>query len=363
MLVIDDWEDLAGHWFRARPPAATGVVRVSMSRLPAPVVRPPGKGQGRKPKGTQRGRRNPERMLDGVAVDLGEMGAPLVSTDDLLDALGGQLPAVARLLENGRSVLIAARYLRSGASGLIGFWLTKSGDRFTRGCIPIAEVRRSQRRRAGWHAELIADRTVSIVGVGSIGSYVADMLHRSGVRHIRVHDWDTLQPGNLVRHSSSPAFVGSSKTDAVRDTAAERDPLWPMRSDGMVRSLSDAISLMEEQDLVIDCTGDRLTWQFFQAAAEVSQRRFLHVAVEGHGQFGRVDICPPFHAAAPLRPNSVQGIELNEREGGCGDPISPTPPTAVVETAAMGARIAVRMLANEPVPAAGECRPLFPVVP
>lgn len=114
---------------------------------------------------------------------------------------------------------------------------------------------------------------------------------------------------------------------------------------------------------MVDCTGDRLTWQLLLAASRLTGRRFLRVAVEGHGQYARVDVCPPFDGFDNLPSDGVRGMTLSEREGGCGDPISPTPPIAVIETAAIGARTAIRMLAGEPVPPAGERRELFPVVP
>ena len=202
-----------------------------------------------------------------------------------------------------------------------------------------------------------------MIGAGSIGSYLADLLHRSGVRDLVVHDSDHLLPGNLVRHAASADFVGAPKTEAIRDTAARRDPSWPIQTEGALAGLDKAVQLLRERDLVVDCTGDRLIWQLMLAAADIAGVSFLHVMVEGHGQFGRVDICPPLDGCEPLSPNQVLPVLLTEREGGCCDPVSPTPPTAVIETAAMGARFAVRMLAGEAVPPAGESRELFLVIP
>lgn len=354
LLVIEDWTSVAGHWFRAKQPRDTGLIEVLPGQRPAPPT--PHKSRPRKP-------RRADQYLNGLAVDLGEMTAPLVTTDELIDAMGPNTARVGELLDAGKHVLIAARYTRSGSQGLIGFWLAQVENGLTRESFRVVERSPAQHRRAGWHAATIQDKKVSVVGAGSVGSYVADLLHRSGIRDLRVHDWDVLLPGNLVRHAGSPVFVGASKTMAVRETAKERDPTRPMETSQSISNLAAAVALLEDRDLVVDCTGDRLTWQMMLAAAEIVGVSFLHVAVEGHGQFGRVDVCPPIGGADPLPPNVLRPVALREREGGCGDPISPTPPTAVVETAAMGARFAIRMLAGEHVSPAGECRELFAVIP
>lgn len=361
VLVIEDWNQIAGHWFRTTLPNDRGLITLRVPRLPpppAPRLPRPGKHQ----RGKKRKVRT-EPFVHGIAVDLGEMTTPLVDTDELLKALKGNGPRVLDMLQAGNPVLVAARYTRFATQGLIGFWLEIQGDGLDRRCLPVAERGPAQQRRAGWHAGAIQDKKVSVIGAGSVGSYLADILHRSGVRDLRVHDWDILMPGNLVRHAASPSFVGAAKTTAVRDTAAQRSPTSRIQTAASIRRLDEAVTLLTERDLVVDCTGDRLTWQLLLAAADIVGVSFLHVAVVGHGQFGRVDVCPPLNGSAPLPPDELGKVAPTEREGGCGDPISPTPPSAVVETAAMGARFAIRMLACEPFAPAGESRELFPVVP
>jgi len=357
ILIIDRWADLADHWFRATMPTDTGLMELKGY----PRRTPPATSSVRSRR-RRRGRGRPDRFVNGIAVDLGEMTHPLIPTDDLLDALGVQTPTVGGLLTAGRPVLVAARYSRAGVHGLMGFWLEPQGDGVIRGCLPVVEREASQHRRAGWHASSIADRTVTVIGAGSIGSYVADLLHRSGVHDLHVHDSDLLLPGNLVRHAASAAQVGAMKADAVRDTAAQRDPSWPITARPRINSLAEAVELLRDRDLVVDCTGDRRIWHLMRAAADIAGKSFVHVAVMGHGQYGRVDICPPLDGAEPLDEDPVVGVALTEWEGGCGDPVSPTPPIAVLETAAMGARFALRMLAGEQVPPAGESRALFPDV-
>lgn len=359
VLAIEDWNQIAGHWFTASQPSDRGVIALRAVSLPPPPD--PRPHRSRKARRGKVRKARTERVVNGIAVDLGEMTTPLVSTDALVEALDGHGPRVLDLLQAGRPVLVAARYTRSATQGLIGFWLELKGDGLDRRCLPVAERRSGQQRRAGWQAGAIEDKRVSVIGAGSVGSYLADILDRSGIRDLRVHDWDVLMPGNLVRHAASPMFVGAGKTTAVRDTATGRNPLSRIETAASVQGLDAAVALLRERDLVVDCTGDRLTWQLLLAAADLVGVSFLHVAVVGHGQFGRVDVCPPLDGSAPLPEDEIGQVVEGEWEGGCGDPVSPTPPSAVVETAAMGARFAIRMLASEAVAPAGESRELFRV--
>ncbi|GAA2983318.1 molybdopterin/thiamine biosynthesis adenylyltransferase [Microbacterium terrae] len=361
MLVIDDWDQIAGGWFQATPPDQNGLMSVTGAQLLEPPMPAPPRNKKKRRSGTVRQSR-PNKFLNGIAIDLGSVTKPFVFTEQIAEEAGVNGPLIVAMLEAGRPVLFAARYTRDEAVGFIGFWFELNKDGGIRRCFPVAERRHAQQRRTGWHAAALADRKVSVVGAGSIGSHLADLLHRSGVTDLTVHDFDTLLPGNLTRHAASPAFIGAPKTTAVKETASLRTPDHPIKIASSVRGLSDAVQLLRDQDLVIDCTGDRLTWQLLLAAADVTERSFLHVAVIGHGQVGRVDICPPLEGADPVPASIVQPLEVMAWEAGCGDPVSPTPPSAVAETAAMGARFAIRMLAGEPVPPSGESRELFPVI-
>jgi hypothetical protein len=356
LLVLHDWSELGEYWFQATMPNEYGRIDVVSGRRlgPQPAARTTSKRH-------KRARRL--RHLDCVGVDLGEMTGPLVDTASLLDAMGPRRGAAQATLLAGRPVLAVCRYTRLGAVGLIGFWSSMVNDKVLSGYFEVAETSAAQRRRAGWHAATLADRTITVLGAGSVGSYLADLLHRSGVVSLTICDTDTLKPGNLVRHVAPSRYVSADKTEAVRAITSDRDPARLIETAGRIETLGEAVALLRDRDLVIDCTGDRLTWRLLLAASRIADRRFLHVAGEGHGQFGRVDVCPPFHGADPLPADDLEPMILTEREGGCGDPISPTPPIAAFETAAMGARLAVRMLAGEDIPSAGERRQLFPINP
>ncbi|WP_226347253.1 ThiF family adenylyltransferase [Agilicoccus flavus] len=350
-LLIDHWDDIAGGWFRASQPGSGGVMQLQVVKTSPPPASLP-TSTGRRP----RKKHKADRYLNGVAVELGALRGPVFSVGDVVDACHDHAQTIGRFLECGRPLLVAGRYARGGGRGLIGFWLERDAPlmHFT-----LAERADSQRRRAGWHASALREHSVAIIGAGSVGSYVTELLDRSGVGDISLHDRDMLLPGNLVRHAATPTFAGKLKTTAVRNSALLRDPKSPIAEEGPLTTLAEAVELLNSRDLVVDCTGSSIVWQMLQQAAKLTNRRFLHVAVVGHGQYGRVDVCPPLGDADPLPQDALHGSFQGEFETGCGDPVSPTPPTAVLETASMGARFAIKMLGGEDIPPAGESRALF----
>lgn len=352
LIVIDRWTSVANHWFTASRPDERGCIHVQTATPPPP-----------KPRTKSKGKPLSSHQLLGLAIELGEISAPFFTIHELFSELGSDAHRVEQYLAAGRDVVVAARYQRCGHTGFTGFWLWQD-DRTNRyGHVAVVEEESSQRLRAGWHAGTITDRTVSVVGAGSLGSYVADILARSGVRHLVVHDDDRLLPGNLVRHATAEAPIGENKAVAVATVLNARTHDHTADARPAVRTLEDAMALLGEQDLLIDCTGDRLTFQLFEEAARLTGQRFLHVAVVGHGQYARIDICPPLAGADPIPAETTEPTGPLDFEGGCGDPISPTPPAAVVETAAIGARLAIQLLTGEAVAPAGESRHLFAAMP
>jgi hypothetical protein len=90
--------------------------------------------------------------------------------------------------------------------------------------------------------------------------------------------------------------------------------------------------------------------------------RVLSAALQNDGETYRIDVLPPLDEAAMLPQSAIyvhrQAPELFE--AGCGSPVSPTPPHAVIEAAAATVRHAIVLLVNRPLHPAGETRNLQP---
>lgn len=72
--------------------------------------------------------------------------------------------------------------------------------------------------------ELLAQKRVAVLGLGSGGGFVALSLAMSGVKHFVLVDDDVLEPANLVRHVADDRYLGMAKADAVADLIRHRNP-------------------------------------------------------------------------------------------------------------------------------------------
>lgn len=71
-------------------------------------------------------------------------------------------------------------------------------------------------RQSAMVSPLIGDISVAIVGVGGIGSNVADTLTRIGVQHFTLYDGDIVGEENVYPGAFVLSDVGLPKTDAIR---------------------------------------------------------------------------------------------------------------------------------------------------
>ncbi len=163
------------------------------------------------------------RTRDGFAIRLpDELDVPFEASYAFLNTLLTALqytPALGRMAASDAEmpVLIVHR----GAARLYSVAHGK-GDRDVYAYRTIIAPSNEQRLSAE-HAGL-ADRTVAIVGCGSVGSKVAAALTRAGVGTLVLVDGDLLLPGNLVRNELDWREVGLNKPDALAARLRDINP-------------------------------------------------------------------------------------------------------------------------------------------
>ncbi|MCS5480615.1 ThiF family adenylyltransferase [Corynebacterium sp. YIM 101645] len=254
------------------------------------------------------------------------------------------------------------KYERGGLEAVLTLraWATKSG------AITLAKVesashsREALSLRAGPRTTELSNSRLVVIGAGAIGSFLCDQLARSGVGEITIYDPDEVRPGNLVRHLTSAEMVGKAKPHAVREVITSR----PFNISTIIVKNEPAptprevLRLFVNADLVIDASAAGGTTALLAKAAEASGHHLLTVCLQEDGQVVRVDVVPPLEG--PALPPTQLGPLSDRRdlkfEAGCGDPVSMTPPFAVLEAASLAARCAIGMLLNEPVCKAGIVR-------
>jgi len=317
-------------------------------------------GSGTRP--TKASKRNKDRY--GYVADLGEIDVPPRSWQDVAARIAPDVDLDRRIRNHLVDIvmLIYRRGIHDGAI-VLEVWPTTDGDIAVRRLRASADTTAARTARAGLVAPLLHDARVAIVGVGALGSFTADMLVRAGVRHLMLVDHDIVMPGNLIRHLVGPEMVGLPKVTAVKRHLAARHGV---AGDGIevfdaaVSSGDVAMELLTSNDLVVDTSADFATTALLHVAARSARRRILSASVQNDGATYRVDLLPPLEGASPLPSSSIDvGQHLPAVfEAGCGSPISPTPPHAVVEASSATVRHIIGLLIGRPVDPSGEVRNL-----
>lgn len=302
----------------------------------------------------------------GYVADLGDIDGPPRSWDDVAARIEPNVNLERRIREHSISILVLI-YNRGEHEGAIVLevWPTMTGGIAVRRLLAGADTAAAKSARSGPRAPDLNSRRVAVIGVGALGSFIADMLIRSGVRNLTLVDGDIVMPGNLVRHLVGPESVALPKATAVKNHLMKAHDLEPSQIEVQTEAVTagdTAIELLRGHDLVINATADFSITALFRKAAEALNTNLLSTALKNDGNTYRIDVLPPLGGASSIPDSTWSPARpgLSFFEAGCGSPISPTPPHAVIEAAAATVRHAVGLLLDDPVHPAGEVRNLMP---
>lgn len=303
----------------------------------------------------------------GYVVELADVATPPRSWDDLETRLPEEL-SIGRKIRDGSISIVMVTYHRGDSLGALALDVSVDVERsITARALTSASTSADTRNlRAGLLAPSLSDRKIAIVGLGAIGSFIADALVRSGLRNLTLIDPDRILPGNLVRHLVGPSCVGLTKVEAVRRYLVERNDDRNLAVDTVVQRVdngADAYDLIDSHDLVINASADFSTTALLRVAAASQGQHVLSVALVDHGATFRIDVLPPLsdvEATPVLDTPSLQEDVAELFEPGCGSPISPAPPHAVMESASAAVRHAIGILSGRPLDDAGETRNVAP---
>src|ERR1700761_5435157 len=102
---------------------------------------------------------------------------------------------------------------------------------------------------------LLAKSRVLIVGLGGLGSPVMQYLAGAGVGFLSLIDADVLDPSNLHRQPIyALADVGRPKTDLARDAILAINPTVRVETHAMRFDAGNALALIANHDVVVDCS-------------------------------------------------------------------------------------------------------------
>jgi proteasome lid subunit RPN8/RPN11 len=208
--------------------------------------------------------------------------------------------------------------------------------------------------RAGPDAQLIQEKRIAIIGNGAIGSFVADLLARSGIKVQRPYDYDLLWPANLIRHAAPPGTpAGMPKTWTLKENL-EQYPWVQIEipsGDGMVWTVDRIKTIVESNDLTIDATGHSGVAELVARVAHSSKKPFISVALFRGGSVARVRrqaleedapiVQRPHFGGYPEIPPLDEEAEYVGTETGCLAQVHNAPPTSVVHAAVLAVEVAL----------------------
>ncbi len=138
----------------------------------------------------------------------------------------------------------------------------------------------------------LAINRVLVVGCGGLGGMVIECLARIGVGHLRVVDGDLFEASNLNRQLlSSTMNLGRPKTLAAKQRVMAVNPLVEVDAVQANLTAENALELLADCDVAVDCLDNIPTRLFLQQAAKTAGVPLVHGAVAGW--VGRVCVIQP----------------------------------------------------------------------
>jgi molybdopterin/thiamine biosynthesis adenylyltransferase len=222
----------------------------------------------------------------------------------------------------------------------------------------------------------LSEKKVVVLGVGALGSEIADLLARAGIGRLMLIDSDTVAAGNTIRHALHLGHVGYSKAQALRVELSRTNPFsdigsldWRFGNStaGPITNVEDAAHYRENDelvakqltsaDLIVEASTVTSTGYLVSQVADRAGIPVVHAAVsvgawggrlllQRHGSSGCLE-CLARHQEdgdGLVPPWAMNRDENPVVEKGCGQTTFTGPGFELASTASAGARIVVQAL-------------------
>lgn len=177
---------------------------------------------------------------------------------------------------------------------------------------------------------------VVIIGLGAIGSAVAEMLVRGGIENVVLIDGDNVEAGNLPRHTLTLSEEGMNKASAVADRLNRVSP--HSRVDAITSNLSPrgprCRIAIEQADIVVDCTANQEVLAELHSFSWKETTTFVSVSIGINAERIYIYVAPGWSFSATQFKNLLDplvqqdydahpGFELPQEDAGCWHPHFP----------------------------------------
>jgi len=212
--------------------------------------------------------------------------------------------------------------------------------------------------------ERLRDARVVLIGCGSLGSMIAEILVRKGLRRLTLMDGETFAVGNARRHLLTLDEIGAWKAQALAerlnavslfaDVGAITTALrWPI----------DETAPLVNHDIIVDCTAEDDVVHSLSALPSDKKKRFYSFAMRTYASAllaftcdgASIDAESFFNAVSRLEPDVVED-DISIRDAGCQNPAFPASWDRIVVLASHAVRFMELQADAEPA------RPVFETI-
>lgn len=237
-----------------------------------------------------------------------------------------------------------------------------AGEKFIeKSIVPLVGYRLDERyisQRNIPNMKTLTGKRIAIVGCGTIGGYLADMLAKAGAGtgggQLSLIDPDNLHTQNLGRHVLGFKYLAQNKAQSLAHYIAVNLPDTSVKAMGvMVKEMN-----LTEADLIIDATAEGAVASYL--AKKYKKKATLTVWIEGPGvavggflRAGEGHACS--HCLATHNRNgkyrtTVELIQPKFEGQGCEQDYVPFPATVSIKAACLGAEMVMDWVAGKVQP-------------
>jgi sulfur carrier protein ThiS adenylyltransferase len=139
--------------------------------------------------------------------------------------------------------------------------------------------------------EKLSKVKILIIGCGGLGSNIAVLLVRCGVKNLTIVDFDKVDISNLNRQNYFFYQTGEDKTSALKDILSKINPYVSVKAVNMKVDESNIDSLILEHDIIVEAVDNELTKVLiFRKAHEHGKKVVLASGIAGFGDCENIKI-------------------------------------------------------------------------
>ena len=212
----------------------------------------------------------------------------------------------------------------------------------------------------GKYEKSITQKKYLVIGAGSLSSFLCEQFVRNGVNNLRIMDSDTLEAGNLSRHSLSVDDIGTNKAHSLARHLNSISIHANIKSieynfyDGCVERLKEEYS----PDVIIDCTAEEgvlktLENSCFKSSALLFSLSVgfdanpLYLAASKLSLFIYNDFVKTFKPTISRHLNSIEPNDIPWEGTGCWSPVFPATTSDMLLASATAANIIAAYLKKD----------------